>query len=92
MKTRHLLPVAALAALAACSGAPPPQRQGQGWTLLDTCAPYLQRTACPEAREADLQKCMAPLIVRFDAAPSAEAQRAMLVEAGCPTHVAGEKR
>jgi hypothetical protein len=83
--------LAVSAFLAACSGARPPERSGSGWTLLDTCSPSIARKACPEARGADRDQCMASVASGFDAQPTAEAQRAYLVERGCPTYDAGEK-
>jgi hypothetical protein len=83
--------LAVSASLAACSGARPPERSGKGWTLLDTCSAHIARKSCPDARGADLDQCMAKVAAGFDAQPTAEAQRAYLVERGCPTHIAGEK-
>jgi hypothetical protein len=79
------------ASLVACSGARPPERSGSGWTLLDTCAPSIARKACPDVRGPDLDKCMASVAAGFDAQPTAEAQRAYVVQRGCPTYIAGEK-
>jgi hypothetical protein len=89
MNLRTALPLAALAALAGCASAPPPEHYGKGWTLLDTCRPSVAQKTCPEAHGADVDRCMAPVIERFNAQRDANAQRALLVQHGCPVSIAG---
>ena len=91
MKTRHLLPLVALGALAACASTTPPARHGSGWSLLDTCWTQVTRKTCPNKTGADLDQCMAPLIARFNEQRDAEGQRALVVQQGCPTYIAGGK-
>jgi hypothetical protein len=90
MRLVFALTFAALAALAGCSGAPP-ARTGSGWTLLDTCSMPIAQKSCPEARGADLDKCMANIRGGFDAQPTTEAQHAFVVQRGCPTYIAGAR-
>jgi hypothetical protein len=91
MILRHAVPLAALVVLAGCAGAPPPEHYGKGWTLLETCWVPVAHKACPDARGADADKCMAPVVAQFNAQRDAEAQRAFLLQNGCPAYVAGEK-
>ena len=91
MSIRTALPLAALAVLAGCASARPPEHYGKGWTLLDTCKASVVQKTCPDARGADAEKCMAPVVERFNAQRDAEAQRAFLVQSGCPASIAGEK-
>lgn len=89
MNSRCCLPLAALAAFVGCAGAPPPEHYGKGWTALDTCWPSVVRKVCPDARGADVDKCMAPLFAKYDDQHDAEAQRTFLVQYGCPAWVVG---
>jgi hypothetical protein len=86
------LPLAvSMIVLAGCASVPPPEHYGKGWTLLDTCWPSVANKTCPDARGADVNKCMAPMVAQYNGQRDAEAQRAFLVEHGCPTYIAGEK-
>jgi hypothetical protein len=89
MNFRYALPLVAMAALAGCAGVRPPGHYGTGWTLLDTCWAPVAAKSCPEARGADLDKCMATVVGGFNAQPNADAQRAFIAANGCPTYIAG---